>query len=105
MANGDISQVFNSSRGRLKLTLEYSVSLNEDTSENIAKLHAIASEELSKYDNPEDCCKEPVVTGGDATKVTVKLTVLIPVANKINVENAIRRKIAHAVATGNIKLG
>jgi small-conductance mechanosensitive channel len=104
VANGDISQVFNSSRGRLTLNLEYPVALNDSTSENITKLHVIAREVITEYDNPDECCNEPVVTGGDATKVNVKLTLFIPVANKIIVENAIRRKIAHAVATGDIKL-
>ncbi len=104
VANGDISQVFNSSRGRLTLNLEYSVALDADTSENIAKLHAIAREEISVYDAPDECCKEPVITGGDAAKVTVRLTLMIPVTNKIIVENAIRRKIANAIAAGEIKI-
>lgn len=104
IANGDISQVFNSSRGKLILSLEYPIVLNDETAENIAKLHAIIREEAAVFDNPDECCGEPVVTGGDATKVTVKLTVFVSVVNKINVENAIRRKIAHAAAAGDLKL-
>jgi small conductance mechanosensitive channel len=94
IANGDITQVFNASRGNVRLTvdvvlqragLDAALDVVRETAEGVLRDAQVT---------PRDGEAPGVlVTGMDAAKVTVRLVLWVPVLQKDAIEDALRRRL------------
>ncbi|MHB9107602.1 MAG: mechanosensitive ion channel family protein [Armatimonadota bacterium] len=97
IANGDINQVFNASRGSLKLNIDFSLGRTAPLDESLAAIRAAAAEVLAarEIEVAEDGITL-LLTGMDAAKVTVRLTIWAPQKQLGAIEDEIRRKVLAA---------
>jgi len=101
VANGDITQVFNASRGMMKL--QFSLSLHDlsriDTAIDMIRNHAL--ETLAEFRVAIAPGQElsVLVTDMDAGKVTVRVTLWVPVADKDRIEDTLRRRLLAILGT------
>lgn len=93
ITNGDINQVFNASRGYLKLNIDFALARTAPLDASLATIRAAAAETLAAHEiDASDDRITLLLTGMDAAKVTVRLTVWAPQHLLATVEDDIRRK-------------
>ena len=84
IANGDITQVFNASRGHIKLPIEISLQYNASLAQALEVIQRIAVETLDAFQvAATENSLAVAVTGMDAAKITIRLTLWVPVQTKI----------------------
>lgn len=100
IANGDITQVFNASRGPIKLSVDLLLKPSQPINETIAAILQAADETLKEHHitPSENQTPQVLVTGMLAEKTTVRLVLWVPVHEKAAVEDAIRRKLLQTAA-------
>ncbi|HOF89404.1 MAG TPA: mechanosensitive ion channel, partial [Armatimonadota bacterium] len=100
IANGDISQVFNASRGPVKQALEFTLARAGAVEEAAALVRRAAEEALAALGLPPgegDAAPSVLVTNVTAAAVTLRLTVWVPVRARDAVEDTLRRRLAQAI--------
>jgi len=97
ISNGDINQLFNASRGSLKLNIDLSLARTAPLDASLATIRAAAAEVLAAHEveTAEDGITL-LLTGVDTAKVTVRLTVWAPQHLLVTIEDEIRRKVLAA---------
>ena len=96
IANGDITQVFNASRGNVRLAVEVSLQRTAALDTALDAVRAAAIEVLrANGAAPTRDAEAPavLVTAMDAAKVTVRLVLWVPVLKKDAIEDALRRRL------------
>ena len=97
IANGDISQVFNASRGNVKLTIELSLMRTAGLDTALQALRAAAVEVLEAHEIAADGEHLSItLVGMDAAKVTVRLMTWAPQRSLATIEDEIRRRLLQA---------
>jgi small conductance mechanosensitive channel len=100
IANGDITQIFNASRGLVKLPIELSLQRSAMLDTDLATIRQAAEETLRQFGiTLQQESEQPVVmvVGMDAVKVTVRLILWIPIGQHGAVEDALRRQLLGAI--------
>ena len=103
IANGDITQVFNASRGLVKLTVDINVKPHGQFHQQLSALQtmidALLDEKGIRIEIPEE---RPAILliGMDAAKLMLRLILWVPALHKEALEDALRRRLfAEFVAT------
>jgi small conductance mechanosensitive channel len=107
IANGDITQIFNASRGLVKLPIELNLQRSALLDTDLATIRQAAEETLRQFDitiRHENEQPTVMVIGMDAAKVTVRLVLWIPVAQHAAVEDALRRQLLGATTKTETRL-
>ena len=107
IANGDITQVFNASRGLVRLPVELALSRANQLDEALEVIQRIAENTLEAHQVTPSGSHERLsvtVVGMDATKVTVRLTTWVPVIQKEAIEHALRRALLDGFANAEFTL-
>jgi small-conductance mechanosensitive channel len=107
VANGDINQVFNASRGPVKLTLDLPLARPASIEEAVALVRRTAEETLAALELPvgaEATAPTVSVVQIDAAKLTLRLVLWVPVKTTGKVEDAVRRNLAQAVEQASMAL-
>jgi len=105
IANGDISQVFNASRGPVKLALEFTLARAGAFEEAIAVVRRAAEETLDAMDLPAgdgETAPAVMVTNVTATTLTLRLVMWVPVRARDEVEDTLRRRMAVAIEAASL---
>jgi len=101
IANGDITQVFNASRGSVKLVIEIPLLRSQAFNDGLANLLAVAVAVLEEYKVQAKATEEQptvIITAMDAAKVTASLILWVPVRKTTEIEDAVRRRLLVAQA-------
>jgi len=95
IANGDITQVFNASRGHVRLTVDVTLQRLPAFDDALATVQQIMLETLRSFDVTPATGEEPavLVVGMEASKVTVRLVLWVPTLKRELVEDALRRRV------------
>jgi small conductance mechanosensitive channel len=95
IANGDITQVYNASRGPVKTALEVNVARNGALDQSLDHLREILQQTLQANAITTTGVEEPAVSvvQMDAAKVTVRLTAWVPVLQRQEMEDTLRRRV------------
>lgn len=108
IANGNITQVHNASRGRIRTALEFSVPRSPQLEKTLDVLTRVAAEVTAGDEEPtEECAADRcrvMITGMDAAKVTIRLTLWVPVARREAIEDALRRRVIEEAARAEVAL-
>lgn len=107
IANGDINQVFNASRGPVKLALDFPLARPTALEEAVVLVRQTAVDTLTAlkvHIGKGDTAPSVVVVNITGTNVTLRLVLWVPVAEQGQVEDAIRRNLAKAVETAEMVL-
>ena len=105
VANGDITQVFNASRGKIKLPIEFSLQHSAALAQAIEQIRHVAEETLETFHVAvTENSLAVAVTGMDAAKITLRLTVWVPVADKEQIEDTVRRRLLEVLNTPKLLL-
>jgi len=97
ISNGDINQVCNASRGDNKLAIEVPLPRTATLDQHLQQLQEIAAAVLHEHALDANAPRVTLtVTGVDAAKATVRLTLWIPHAQVGAVDDAIRRRLLQA---------
>jgi len=97
IANGDINQVFNGSRGYIKLNIEFALARTMPLDQSLETIRTAAAEVLAAHEL--EVAEDGItllLTGMDAAKVTVRLTIWGPQRQLAAIEDEIRRKVLAA---------
>ena len=97
IANGDITQVFNASRGMVKLTIDLSLQYAPSLEKQLHSIRQLAEATLSEYDL-EVASEQLTLTviGMEAAKITLRLKLWVPVAIRESIEDNLRRRLLQA---------
>jgi small conductance mechanosensitive channel len=104
IANGDINQVFNASRGPVKLSIDVPLARTAPLDDSITLIKRTADAALTArgIDTTDtDYATAVVVSALDAAKVVLRVTIWIPVTLRDALEDTLRRQIAQALADAN----
>lgn len=104
IANGDITQVFNASRGAVKLTIDIVLLRDGTVDGQIAELHNIMAQLPEIQQLPSSVKPEPagiIITAMDTAKVSLRLLVWVSSSQKELVENALRQQLLQETAREN----
>jgi len=94
IANGDINQVFNASRGYLKLNIELSLARTTALDNALQAIREVVASVLASHElEVEEDGVTLLVTGMDAAKVTVRLTLWAPRKLLSVIEDEVRRQV------------
>jgi len=94
IANGDITQVFNASRGKVKLAIEIALQRSAALDEQLQTIRQAALETLAACDVViDDEQLTLALIGMDAAKVTLRLKLWVPVASLESIEDRLRRRL------------
>lgn len=105
IANGDITQVFNASRGNIKLPIELSLQASAELPRALELMQRLAAETLDAFHvTVDDTNLTVAVIGMDAAKMTLRLTVWVPVTDKERIEDEVRRRLLEALKTPELML-
>ena len=101
IANGDITQVFNASRGLVRLPIEVALQRSLPLDAALSALQEAADASLREFDVHPSAQDLPqiIVVGMEAAKVTVRLVLWVPVVKKEQMEDDLRRRVL-AVTNG-----
>jgi small conductance mechanosensitive channel len=97
IANGDINQVFNASRGPVKLAIEVPLARAVPLDDAVALVEKTA-DAVCTENNITESATAVIVVGIDAAKVTLRVTIWVPVTQRDAMEDTLRRRIADALA-------
>ena len=97
IANGDITQVFNASRGQVKLAVEVALQRGAQLDEQLATMRRLAEETLREFAiaAPDEQYSLAII-GMDAAKVTLRLKLWVPVGQMERIEDSLRRRVLAA---------
>ncbi|MHB9133368.1 MAG: mechanosensitive ion channel family protein [Armatimonadota bacterium] len=106
IANGDITQIFNASRGPVKLPIEVAVARTAPLDTVIETMRLVADEVIKDCKVKEANKKTPTVyvTGMEAAKITLKVTLWVPASETGAIENAFRTRLLGAFEQKEITL-
>lgn len=105
IANGDITQVFNASRGNIRLPIELAIQRTTVLGQALETIQQIARATLAECDVEPTVDRLAVtVVGMDAAKVTVRLTLWVPNKRKDRIEDQVRRRLLDALNTPELML-
>ena len=104
IANGDVSQVINHSRGPTQAALEISVAANSDLDKVRAAIAGAGEEVAAKVDGVVTPPKADGITAIDACKVTVRVSGEVKPGRQDAVKSALRELIRAKFAEEGIKL-
>jgi len=93
IANGDINQVLNASRGNVKLVIDMTLQRTPALDSALQTIRATAYSVLEAHAPVEEDQVTLVLAGMDATKVTVRLTLWAPQKLLGTIEDQIRRRL------------
>ena len=95
IANGDITQVFNSSRGLVRLPIDVVVQRSLPLDTAVSALREAAEAALRTFEIQPGERQQPqiIVVGMEAAKVTVRLVLWAPVGKKELLEDDVRRRV------------
>lgn len=94
IANGDINQVFNASRGYIKLNIEFTLGRTPALDDALQVVRQAAADVLAAREiEVADDGITLLLTGMDAAKITVRLTIWAPQKQLGVIEDEIRRKV------------
>lgn len=107
IANGDITQVFNASRGLVKLPIELNLQRSPSLDRALVAIRRTAEDVLEGYHIPATDDVHPItlaIVGIEAAKVTVRVTLWVPVTEREAIENAVRRGALDALESAEVML-
>lgn len=107
IANGDITQVFNASRGAIKLSIDLLLARDSTVDEQMTELHHIMAQLPAIQQLPPSAQQEPaaiIITAMDAAKVSLRLLLWVPSSKKELVEHTLRQQILQESARDNSPL-
>jgi len=105
IANGDITQVFNASRGNVKLPIEVPLQRTSSLESAVETIRQIAQDTLTEFNIAASSENLAVtVTGMEAAKVTVRLTLWVPMPVKDRIEDMVRRRLLDSLNTPELML-
>lgn len=95
IANGDITQLFNASRGMVRLAIEIAFQRSLPLEEGLLVIQHEAEEVLRQHQVTLSEEQAPVVmvVGMEAAKVTVRLVMWVPVVEKSRIDDMLRRRL------------
>jgi len=97
IANGDINQVFNASRGYIKLNLDLSLERTPARDTSLQTIRGAAAEVLAAHEiQVDEDSITLLIIGMDAAKITVRLTLWAPQRLLSVIEDEIRRRLLQA---------
>ena len=100
IANGDITQVSNASRGPIKKSIEICLDRASSLEDGLTMIRQIADETLREFavEVGKDESPAVMVVGMEAAKVTVRLVFCAPIGQLAVVEDTIRRRLLESIA-------
>ncbi len=105
IANGNITQVFNASRGNVKLPIEFSLQHDVALQPALEAIRQVAEETLREFHlDASENNLSVIVAGMDAAKITIHLTLWVPVKEKDRIEDLARRRLLAALNTAELML-
>jgi small-conductance mechanosensitive channel len=107
IANGDINQVYNASRGPVKLSLDVVLTRPTSFEAAITLVRETAVDALAELELPaseDETAPTVAVAGIDSAKFTLRLVLWVPVAQRDQVENLLRQRLAYAVEAAQMAL-
>ncbi len=107
IANGDINQVYNASRGPVKLSLDVVLTRPTSFEAAITLVRETAVDALAELELPaseDETAPTVSVAGIDSAKFTLRLVLWVPVAQRDQVENLLRQRLAYAVEAAQMAL-
>ena len=104
IANGDISQVTNHSRGPIQATLDINVAADSDLEKVRAAIERAGEEVARRVDGAVTPPKADGITAADASKVTIRVSGEVKPGRQDEVQTALRELIREKFAEAGIKL-
>jgi small-conductance mechanosensitive channel len=106
VANGDITQVFNASRGQVRATLDITLLRAQPIDELMLLLFTLMGEVQETLDVHPEPGQEPTIAlvGMEAAKVTLRVTFWAPVRTHQQIEDAFRRRVLTLHEKANLAL-
>lgn len=107
IANGDINQVFNASRGPVKLSLDVVLTRPVAFDDALTLVRQTAVDTLVALELPAgsgETAPTVAVAGIDNAKLILRLVLWVPVAARDEVENRLRQRLAQAVESAQMAL-
>jgi len=97
IGNGDINQVFNASRGHVRLIIEISLQLSTELDSTLQTIRELAASVLAKHDiTADEQSITLLLTGAEAAKLSVRLILWAPHRLLPTIEDEIRRRLLQA---------
>lgn len=106
IANGDITQVTNASRGRIRLNVEFPVQMSPGYEETLRLVQDVAEQVRAERIPGSDAgpAATVAVVGMSAATLTVRVTLWVPVAQKDAMEDTLRRQLLARFAARELTL-
>jgi|GEM_PF-1174083 len=97
IGNGDINQVFNASRGHVRLAIDISLQREAELNSSLQAIRELATEVLAEHDiSANERNITLLLTGADAAKLSVRLILWAPHSLLPVIEDEIRRRLLRA---------